>query len=82
MFLLGAALAAAALIPYIVIDNIVQLLADVTGAWWARVPESFITTATGFTFSTVAEAVAAVDVRNRYEGADLHAALDAPAPVA
>ncbi|HEV2740448.1 MAG TPA: hypothetical protein VGU66_17950 [Candidatus Elarobacter sp.] len=78
-WLLGAALLIVSFVPALVLDPLLRGLSAGPGMWWVLLPEPYLTTATGVAFGTIAGAVAAVDYRNRSEGADLHAVLDATA---
>ena len=75
--LLGAALLIVSLAPVFVVDSALRPLVTATGMWWILLPEPYLVMMTGAAFAMVAGAVAAVDYRNRREGADLHAVLDA-----
>jgi hypothetical protein len=77
--LLGAALLLVTAFPILSIDAALRPLSQVPGMWWVLLPEPYAANGTGVAFATVASAVAAVDYRNRSEGADLEADLDAPA---
>ncbi len=79
-WMLGAALLVVSFVPVLAIDAALRALTTSTGMWWLLVPEAYLTAPTGVAFGTVASAFAAVDYRNRCEGADLHAVLDAPPP--
>jgi hypothetical protein len=79
-WLLGAALSVASLTPIVAMDTVLRGLATSTGMWWLVLVEPYVGAAVIVAFGTVAGAVAAVDYRNRRDGADLHAVLDTAPP--
>lgn len=79
-WLLGAGLIVVSVGPFIVFDTALGQLASIPGLAWTPALGPLLEAVTGVAYGTALGVVAAIDYRNRREGADLHAVLDTASP--